>query len=70
MKELLNVGITLAVLLGLFGVLAALPFIVLLIVLLVLGYFIYACVHDIRLQQEKEKATHGQQRTDDSAGSE
>ena len=56
MKAIRDVAITLVVIGGLLGVLLALPFIVFLITLLVVGYITYAVIHDNRLDAE-EKAT-------------
>jgi predicted membrane channel-forming protein YqfA (hemolysin III family) len=54
-----DLAITAAVLMGLFIILSILPFILTLLVMLViggviiiLGYLIYACVHDSQIQED------------------
>jgi len=69
MKGLRDLIVTTLVLLGLIGVLVAAPFIVVLLVILAVGYLIYAVVHDTRIAQEERHAER-EKHTDTASGSE
>lgn len=55
MKIFFDLIIAAIIVLGLFGVLASLPFIIFLMVFLGFSYFVYAAVHDCRIRREEEQ---------------
>lgn len=55
MKTFFDLVIAAIIVLGLFGALASLPFIIFLMVFLGFSYFVYAAVHDCRIRREQEQ---------------
>jgi uncharacterized integral membrane protein len=57
MRSIVDGFLTVVVLLLLVGAVIALPFIVILIVICIVGFLVYASIHDNRVAKEEEQPT-------------